>query len=429
MKTPCISIILPSLNMTCYIRECLESVLKQTLREIEILCVDAGSIDGTIDIIEDYCAVDSRVRLIHSPEKSYGYQMNLGIREARGEYIGFVDTDDKVSEDMYAGLYERAKKDDLDMIRADYAMFVTKNKGDYCVFVSSSKNESDYDKVIDVSSRPECMNYPFGVWSGIYRREFLLGNDISYNESPGASFQDNGFWVQVCAHAKKAMFMNGTVYYCRRDNESSSVLDSKKVLTVCDEFSFVENKMKTRIKQFEGFREALFLLCAKTYIWNFSRVSPDNYETCLNRAKRDFCRYYTEYHVTGRDLSNEQKEIVRLIMEGGADSFLETTRRRFELLEAVKENKCFLYGAGVIGQNAVRHFVEKGLYHRINGFVVSKREDAGSDYMGISTYPLEEVPDRFGNNCMVIITASEKHHDDMIGNLKREGFEKYMIFQ
>ena len=84
---PKVSIIMPSLNVAPYITECMESVIHQTLQDLEILCVDAGSTDGTWEILEEYSKRDGRIRLIRSPQKSYGYQMNLGIREAVGRKI------------------------------------------------------------------------------------------------------------------------------------------------------------------------------------------------------------------------------------------------------------------------------------------------------------------------------------------------------
>ena len=97
---PKLTVILPSLNVSAYIRECLESVMGQTMTDMEILCIDAGSTDGTCEIISEYTARDSRIRLIHSDRKSYGYQINLGISLARGEYLGIVETDDCISADM-----------------------------------------------------------------------------------------------------------------------------------------------------------------------------------------------------------------------------------------------------------------------------------------------------------------------------------------
>ena len=97
---PKISIIMPSLNVAAYIRECIESVINQTITDIEILCIDAGSTDGTLEILEEYAIKDSRIRLIKSDKKSYGYQINTGIDMAMGEYLGIVETDDCIETDM-----------------------------------------------------------------------------------------------------------------------------------------------------------------------------------------------------------------------------------------------------------------------------------------------------------------------------------------
>jgi len=80
------------------------------LRDIEILCIDAGSTDGTRKILEEYAARDMRIRLIDSPVKSYGYQVNLGINTAQGKYIGIVETDDRINPDVMSLMYEVAEK-------------------------------------------------------------------------------------------------------------------------------------------------------------------------------------------------------------------------------------------------------------------------------------------------------------------------------
>ena len=84
---PQISVIMPCLNMAIYIENCIKSIISQTLSNIEILIVDAGSTDGTLDILHFYADQDSRIKIIHSKEKSYGYQVNLGVTEAVSEYI------------------------------------------------------------------------------------------------------------------------------------------------------------------------------------------------------------------------------------------------------------------------------------------------------------------------------------------------------
>ena len=126
---PLVSIVLPSLNVANYIGECLESVVSQSLKEIEIICVDAGSTDGTLEIISAYMAKDSRIRLITSDRKSYGLQMNLGLDAAHGKYLAIVETDDMIPENMLKDLYEIAQKKKLDFVKADFYRFVSSKDG------------------------------------------------------------------------------------------------------------------------------------------------------------------------------------------------------------------------------------------------------------------------------------------------------------
>lgn len=96
-----VTVLLPSLNVAGFIEECLISVTGQTLKELEILCIDAGSTDGTLEILESYAKKDKRIRVLHSDRKSYGYQINKGMDMALGEYLGIVETDDYIAENMY----------------------------------------------------------------------------------------------------------------------------------------------------------------------------------------------------------------------------------------------------------------------------------------------------------------------------------------
>lgn len=119
-RKPLVSVIMPSLNVVKYIDECIQSVLNQSLKEIEIICVDAGSTDGTYERLKEYETNDSRVRVILSDKRSYGYQVNLGIKESNAKYIGIVETDDYVDENMFDILYNRAEDNNLDFVKADF---------------------------------------------------------------------------------------------------------------------------------------------------------------------------------------------------------------------------------------------------------------------------------------------------------------------
>ena len=118
-----VSVIMPSLNVAPYIKYCIESVQNQTLHNIEIICVDAGSTDGTLEILQECALSDSRIKILHSDMRSYGHQVNMGIRYAHAKYVAIVETDDYIESEMYQSLYEIAEKYGLDVVKADYDFF------------------------------------------------------------------------------------------------------------------------------------------------------------------------------------------------------------------------------------------------------------------------------------------------------------------
>ena len=105
-----VTVIVPVYNNESYIRECLGSIMKQTMKELEILVVNDGSTDGTLDIIQELVEKDSRIIIYDMQNSGYGKAVNLGISHAQGEYIGIVESDDYIAPEMYEELYIAAKK-------------------------------------------------------------------------------------------------------------------------------------------------------------------------------------------------------------------------------------------------------------------------------------------------------------------------------
>lgn len=219
---PKVSIIMPSLNVRKYIRPCIESVLGQTLSDMEILAIDAGSDDGTAEILEEYAHRDSRLRVFHSDKKSYGYQVNLGLGQAAGEWIGIVETDDIVAPEMYETLYRTALAEGLDYVKCGFSCFVETDSGlrwhqsgGMCV-----SDMSLLGKRISPKNMPELAIQDYYLWAGLYRREFL--RDIRLSETPGAAFQDIGFIFQTLSKADRAVYLHDELYFYRQTKGNSS---------------------------------------------------------------------------------------------------------------------------------------------------------------------------------------------------------------
>ncbi len=276
-----VSIIIPVYNVERYLEECMESVLGQTLKEIEIICVNDGSSDGSPGILKEYARQDKRVILIDQENRGYGYAMNRGIERASGEYIGIVEPDDYVSLSMYEELYQKAEEYSLDLVKADFYRFKRDRSGSMQLYYNHlSPDIQDYHKVFNSSTDPDTLRYIMNTWSGIYRREFIVQNHIRHNETPGASFQDNGFFFQTFIYARRGMILDRPYYMNRRDNPDSSINSPEKVYCINVEYDYIRKLLLKDSEIWERF---------KSMYW-FKKYH--NYMGTLRRIKEEYKREY-----------------------------------------------------------------------------------------------------------------------------------------
>ena len=205
------------------------------------MCIDAGSTDGTCEVIQEYAAKDRRVRFIRSEKRSYGYQINLGFQLAKGEYIGIVETDDSVEPDMYEVLYQRAAELDLDYVKAGFYTMVTPYEGERYLLehrLGDTEQIFSYEYFLKKKLSPDVY-----IWNGIYKRSFLQEFDIRLNESPGAAFQDCGFRYLTDMHLRRGMFIERLFYHYRRDNAGASTYNSHFVRFNLEECRYIRQRM------------------------------------------------------------------------------------------------------------------------------------------------------------------------------------------
>lgn len=237
---PKVTVLMPSLNVVKYISPCMESVIAQTLHDIEILVIDAGSDDGTLEILRGYEESDLRVKIIHSDRKSYGYQINLGISLAKGEYVGIVETDDLIMPDMYEILYNTAVKTEAQYVKGRCMRFVEVRE-DICWNQPVSTPLPDGEmlgNVVEPRNMPELLVKDIYLWTGIYKKEFI--GKIRLNETPGAAFQDQGFLFQTISSASKAVYLDKIVYQYRQNNSNSSIFNKNGFRYLVEEYAFIE---------------------------------------------------------------------------------------------------------------------------------------------------------------------------------------------
>ncbi len=118
-----VSIIVPVYNVEKYLQSCMDSLVNQTLEDIEIICVNDGSTDNSLEILESYAKKDSRIKVFTIENSGNSIARNYGIKIAKGKYVGFVDSDDYINETMFEKLYNSCEQNDLDLAICKISLF------------------------------------------------------------------------------------------------------------------------------------------------------------------------------------------------------------------------------------------------------------------------------------------------------------------
>ena len=285
---PKVSIIIPVYNVEQYLRECLDSVVNQTLKDIEIICVNDGSKDNSLAILEEYASKDARIKIISKPNSGYGHTMNVGIDAATGEYIGIVEPDDYILPEMYETLYNIAVVENLDLIKADFYRFTGAGESLKQEYNQLAKDVSYYGKVLNPKDNIDVFRFIMNTWSGIYNREFLVQHNIRHNETPGASFQDNGFWFQTFCWAERMYFVNQPFYMNRRDNPGSSVHDRGKVYCASEEYKYIYQFLEQNLELKERYIDIYMLKKFHNFNFTMTRIGEEFYLEFLQHYADEF---------------------------------------------------------------------------------------------------------------------------------------------
>ncbi len=239
-----VSIIIPVYNVERYLEQCVRSAMNQTLREIEILCVNDGSTDSSLEILQRLAAEDDRIRMMTKENSGYGHTMNVGIENSRGKYLIFLESDDFIAPEFCEEMYGLCERYALDMAKSDYYEFKTKRHGaKVCARYRKTSDYDHYHQVLNPAENTDVFYDAMYTWTCMYRRDFLEQHKIRHHETPGASFQDNGFWFQSLMHCKRLYLTDKAFYYYRQDNPASSIHNKEKVYAFSKEYAFIREKI------------------------------------------------------------------------------------------------------------------------------------------------------------------------------------------
>lgn len=279
---PLISILVPCYNVEAYLRQCMDSIIRQTYTNLEIICLDDGSTDRTPEILKEYEKKDSRTKVISKPNSGYGATMNIGLKAASGKYIGIVESDDYIEPKMYEILCDAAEKDNLDIVRC---RFIERNVIKSKDKVNTFSYVKDNGRVFRPTDVPSSFAMKPSIWAGMYNREFLERNGIRFLETPGASYQDTAFAFKALATAQRVRMLPD-VLHNYRINEASSVSSPGKVFCVCDEEAEIRRYVNS-LGRYEELKGIMALRAFGSYKWNYNRLGP-------MKLKRAFMKRWSE---------------------------------------------------------------------------------------------------------------------------------------
>lgn len=315
-----ISILIPICNVEKYLEKCLNSIINQSLYDIQIICINDGSKDSSLDIIRKFEDRDKRIVVIDKPNSGYGDSMNKGLEIATGDYIGIVESDDFIEPKMFEELYALAIEYNADIVKSNFNMYweFPERK----VYFNNLKIEG---KIYDTELAREKVFWGVpAIWSAIYRRSWLIDKQIKFLSTPGASYQDTSFHFKTTCTAEKIIVSNKSYLNYRQDNENSSVKNAsmEKVHLLHKEWDEVENYLNKKhlMSKYEKYYTTLRF---NAFMWNYNRISEYDKKGYFNEVTDSF---------KNNSLALDDNHIPRYCKYGGCFAIKYKNKYLFDLI-------------------------------------------------------------------------------------------------
>lgn len=393
-----VSVIIPVYNTEKYIEKCLESVICQTLSDIEVICVDDVSEDSSSGVIKKYIEQDNRIRYFRNQKnEGLSFCRNLGISKARGKYIQFLDSDDFLMPDALESLWTAAEKNQLDVLVTDHeTKFEVADKVDaarfderLCGKVMDGKSmfirESVYDSIVVTA------------WSHFVKLDFLIKNTITFYE--GIYHEDHLYSYYLRLYAKRIMAVNKKtyVYRIREHSIMTSVVDIRHIKGMLRTILEIkkENIERNNSKFAEATDAYISILTDILYQMNMCN------ENCTDLSQLD---------------TEEQQLLWNIIDKKIYYHF----RKAYFGIGKKKPEKIIVYGAGRVAKTVIYLLEEKGI--EIDKVAVSDVTANGKMLYGYEIYQIDELAG--DKKDALVLIAVQKENSDMLDRVKDLGFEQ-----
>lgn len=430
------SVLVPVYNVEPYLRQCMDSIVGQTYRNLEIICIDDGSKDHSGAILDEYAREDDRIIVIHKENTGYGASMNMGLEAAKGDYISIVESDDYIARDLYEKLASviEEKEDVLDVIKTNHFRVSGSEIKKWDIYT-----EEHCGYITQVNDYKELFGFPCCIWGAAYRRKLLEEWNIRFLETPGASYQDTSFVFKVWAVAKKIYFIYDAYLFYRTDNINSSINSKDKTFFICEEIKEIEHFLD-RYQLHELYLESgKGIFTCRAYMWNYQRLHPGFRSAFWVEMTRKFTEiaqspgFLEEYWV------KEYWDDIHRVLADPEGFFWQTNNElkhleldqytikndiyKNALIDYFQKQNIIIYGAGTYGKRVLGFLKKQKLRDRVVCFAVTEKKALPEKMEDIPVCRLEELL-AWRENVLVIVAVAEKKQREILQNLRKNGFYK-----
>ena len=327
-----LSVIIPVYNVENYLRECLDSITSQTVKDIEIICIDDGSTDNSPEILKEYQKKDSRIKIITKENGGQATARNLGIKEAQGEYIAFIDSDDFIESEMLEKLYTKAKDDNLDIAMCKIATYNNQTgeiKDNVWYYMLGIFRDFEKEIFNHKDTKEFTCNIAVTPYNKIYKTSLIKDNNILFPE--GLIFEDEKFFYDTYLRAKRVSVIPEFLYYYRVNRKGSTV-DIEKENDYTDIIE-ISKQIRQTFKETNNYEDYKYLLNNRLIhlqLARFTETSPKYREKFFNLLKEDLQEVLKD-----QDIKDNLESDVKIRV----DKILKS--KDYEEFKRLDENKIF----------------------------------------------------------------------------------------
>jgi len=313
-----VSVVIPVYNVEDFLGECLDSITNQTLTDIEIICVNDGSADRSLDILNEYASRDERITVLDQENGGHAVATNRGMKLATGKYIFFMDSDDILELTALEDTYKIAEERQVDFVifqAINYYM----DTGELVEAENYSMNDlADFvgDRVFN---HKDIKDYVFDItvtpWSKLYNREFVMKNNITYPE--GLVFDDNVFFYDTLFAAERITFLRKHLFKRRWYSSSSTTSGAKHFINYVDICDLIW-QVFFKYDVFDDFKENLLAKKFHTNFHWYKLIKPEFKQLYLDKVREDYERIasdeeFKEYIM--KDLEPHDRKLFEYVLK------------------------------------------------------------------------------------------------------------------